>query len=198
MRKLPSTCGYLLVVALVGCVCGLARQNPQSPKVNPAAAGVPNGAASRLASSTNSKVWIPPAGHPLGEIEQIEKNCFDYVNNERTYRGLPPLDLDKNLLEIARAYSRRMATENFFAHEDPKGLNVVDRVRAAGIRSYMLGENLASNRGYMNPAAVALEGWMDSSGHRKNILDSRFNSGAVGVWFRDDGTVYFTEIFMRK
>jgi uncharacterized protein YkwD len=91
-----------------------------------------------------------------------------------------------------------MAEDKFFAHKDPEGHTVNERASEYGIKWHVIGENLASSNGYMNPVAASLHGWMESPGHRKNILDSAFTQSAIGAWIADDGTVYFTQIFLRK
>lgn len=138
------------------------------------------------------------AGRTLREIERLELECFDVVNRQRQAHGLKPLRFSEELLEVARYYSRRMAEENFFSHTDPDGRTVRQRVTEAGIRWRVLGENLAYSNGYINPVAVSVKGWMESPGHRKNILDSAYSEAAIGAWISSNGTVYFTEIFLKN
>jgi uncharacterized protein YkwD len=135
---------------------------------------------------------------PLYEIEQLEQQCLEQINRQREARGISTLKLSQELLPLARYYSWRMAEEKFFAHTDPEGRTVKERVSDYGIRWQILGENLAYSNGYVNPVAASMHGWMDSPGHRKNILDSAYNYTAIGVWISENGTVYFTEIFMKK
>jgi uncharacterized protein YkwD len=133
----------------------------------------------------------------LDRIEPLEQSCFNEVNRQRWARGLQPLKFSERLLEVARDYSRRMAEEGFFSHEDLEGRTVRQRVNEAGIRWQVLGENLAYSRGYINPVAVAMRGWLASPSHRRNLLDPEYRYTAVGAWIGDDGTVYFTEIFLK-
>jgi uncharacterized protein YkwD len=134
----------------------------------------------------------------LREITDLEHECFVAVNHERVARGLVALDESDELLDVARGYSRRMAEQGFFSHQDPDGKTVRERVREAGVTWHVLGENLGYSRGYVNPVAATVVGWMESPTHRKNILEPDFKQGAVGVWISDKGTVYFTEIFLKK
>jgi uncharacterized protein YkwD len=135
---------------------------------------------------------------PLYEVEQLEQQCLEQINHQREARGIATLKLSQELLPLARYYSWRMAEEKFFAHTDPEGRTVKERVSEYGIKWQVLGENLAYSNGYINPVAASMHGWMDSPGHRKNILDPSFNQTAIGVWIDEKGTVYFTEIFMKK
>jgi len=134
----------------------------------------------------------------IREIESLEQQCLDEVNRVRRARRLSRLDFYNDLLPVAREYSRRMAEEHFFSHTDPDGQTVRERVDGAEIRWQMVGENLAYSNGYVNPVAASLHGWMESPGHRRNILDPDYSRTAIGVWIASDGTVYFTEIFLKQ
>jgi uncharacterized protein YkwD len=152
--------------------------------------------------SNRTQRWPEPpdsysADPDISEIEELEGQCLDAVNRQRESRGLAHLKLNRALAPIAREYSRRMAEERFFDHIDPDGRTVRERVREAGVTWRVLGENLAFTRGYVNPVAASLRGWMDSAGHRRNILEPGFDESAVGAWISSNGTVYFTEIFIR-
>lgn len=139
-----------------------------------------------------------PPNHTMREIAAIEEKCLGEVNRLRQSYGLSRLAFDEELLEVARAYSRRMAQERFFAHEDPEGRTVRQRVDLAGIEWRMVGENLAYSTGYTNPVAASLRGWMESEPHKRNLLEAAFTHSAIGVWISSNGTVYFTEIFLRR
>ena len=132
------------------------------------------------------------------EIESLEQQCLEEVNRLRRRNGLQRLNFYEELLPIAREYSRRMAEQKFFSHDDPEGRSVKERVEEAAIKWRMVGENLAYSNGYVNPVAASIHGWMNSPGHRANILAPDFNLTAIGVWIREDGTVYFTEIFLKQ
>jgi uncharacterized protein YkwD len=133
----------------------------------------------------------------LRQIESLEQECLTEVNRLREMRGLGRLDMSEELLEVARYYSRRMAEERFFSHTDPEGRTVRQRVSDAGITWRVLGENLAYSNGYSNPVAASMNGWMDSDSHRRNILDPSYRKTAIGAWISADGTIYFTEIFLK-
>lgn len=139
-----------------------------------------------------------PTDRTLREIAALEKECLQQVNLVRQAHGLFTLDFDSELLEVARAYSRRMAEERFFAHEDPEGRTVRQRVNRAGIKWQMIGENLAYSNGYLSPVAASLHGWMESEPHKRNMLDPEFRETAIGAWISSNGTVYFTEIFLKR
>jgi uncharacterized protein YkwD len=134
----------------------------------------------------------------IREVESLEHQCLDEVNRVRRAQRLAPLTFYRDLLPVARAYSRRMAEEHFFSHNDPDGRTVRERVSEAEIRWRIVGENLAYSNGYVNPVAASVHSWMESPGHRRNLLDPDYNETAIGAWIGTDGTVYFTEIFLRQ
>ncbi len=149
----------------------------------------------RVYTDDDLKPMVPE--RRLRQIESLEQQCLTEVNRHRETRGLTDLEWSEELLEIARYYSRRMAEEKFFSHTDPEGRTVRQRVSEAGITWRVLGENLAYSSGYTNPVAASINGWMDSEGHRRNILDPTYRKTAIGVWISADGTVFFTEIFLK-
>jgi uncharacterized protein YkwD len=149
-------------------------------------------------SASSNEATAGLSSHRILEIESLEQQCLDEINRVRRHSGLPRLNFYDDLLPVARDYSRRMAEQHFFSHSDPDGRTVRERVEEADIRWRMVGENLAYSNGYVNPVAASLHGWMDSAGHRRNILDPDFRLTAIGVWIKEDGTVYFTEIFLKQ
>lgn len=134
----------------------------------------------------------------IREIESLEQQCFDEVNRVRHNKRLARLSFSEDLLPVARGYSRRMAEQHFFSHNDPEGHTVRERVDAADIKWRIVGENLAYSNGYLNPVMASVSGWMESPGHRRNILEPEYNVTAIGAWIAPDGTVYFTEIFVKQ
>ena len=152
----------------------------------------------RVPSAASDEATADISSHRILEIESLEQQCLDEINRVRRRSGLPRLSFYEDLLPVAREYSRRMAEQHFFSHNDPDGRTVRERVEEADIRWRMVGENLAYSNGYVNPVAASLHGWMDSPGHRRNILDPDFSLTAIGVWIKEDGTVYFTEIFLKQ
>lgn len=148
--------------------------------------------------STGDEATAGISSRRIREIESLEQQCFDEVNRVRRRSGLTRLVFYEDLLRVAREYSRRMAEQKFFSHNDPEGRSVKERVDEADIKWQMVGENLAYSNGYVNPVAASLHGWMESPGHRRNILEPDFNLTAIGVWIGSDGTVYFTEIFLKQ
>jgi uncharacterized protein YkwD len=153
---------------------------------------------SRAAPTSNDEATPSRSSRLIREIESLEQQCLDEVNRVRRAQRLAPLDFYAGLLPVARQYSRRMAEQHFFSHTDPEGHTVRERVSDKDIRWRIVGENLSYSNGYVNPVAASIHGWMESPGHRRNLLDPDYNLTAIGAWIGTDGTVYFTEIFLKQ
>jgi uncharacterized protein YkwD len=128
----------------------------------------------------------------------LERQAFDLINMERARNGLAPLVWDGQLCHVARLHSEKMGRLNYFDHEDPDGTDLLDRVSAEGIMWRSLGENIAYNQGYGNPASLAVDQWMHSPQHRANILRRNFTHSAIGVARTADGRVYLTQVFIMR
>ncbi|MEY2443389.1 MAG: hypothetical protein QOJ46_2815 [bacterium] len=108
------------------------------------------------------------------------------VNAERTARGLVPLSSNAQLGKAAQNYSQAMVRERFFDHVSPNGSTLLSRVRRGtaylrGARRYALGENIAWGSGEYASPQETVKGWMESPGHRANILNRRFRHIGVGI-----------------
>ncbi|MFJ4819716.1 CAP domain-containing protein [Streptomyces sp. NPDC088801] len=117
---------------------------------------------------------------------------IDLTNRERTRAGLPPLAADPLLTAAAQAHSADMVARAFYAHTAPDGSQPWDRAAAAGSTRRAIGENIAC--GQRSPADV-VEGWMNSPGHRANILEPGFTH--IGIGFAGGGRAgtYWTQLF---
>jgi uncharacterized protein YkwD len=196
---LTLLCVATLLMAMVsGATRHVCAQRSDNADVR-ARRGKNDSNSTRPSVSSDEKDAKPSVDAPVsGEIETLERQCMSEINRLRRAYRLAPLEFSRELLPVARTYSRRMAEEGFFSHTDPEGRGTHDRLNTAGIRWRSLAENIASERGWVNPVAVSVHGWMESEGHRSNILSAQFDQTAVGVWISENGSVYFTQIFMRR
>lgn len=112
-----------------------------------------------------------------------EAEVLRLVNAERAKVGCSPVAANSALTELAEAFSKAMADQGFFDHTDPSGATPWDRAAKAGITS-LGGENIA--RGQADAASV-MEAWMNSPGHKANILNCDFKTLGVGVQFGAGG-----------
>ena len=117
--------------------------------------------------------------------EAIARSTVCLLNEERTGRGLGDLRLNPRLSDAARAHSSDMVTKHYFDHVSRGGRDVVDRLTRTGYlgaaRSWIVGENLAWGSGGRSTPREIVKAWMNSSGHRQNILTGRFREIGIGV-----------------
>ncbi|WP_431988256.1 CAP domain-containing protein [Streptomyces parvulus] len=135
---------------------------------------------SRPATEEPSRPSAPAA---VSEEAAAEAQVLKLVNDERAKVGCSPVAANSALRDLAEDFSRAMATQGFFDHTDPGGATPWDRAAAAGIDN-LGGENIA--RGQADAQAV-MDAWMDSPGHRANILNCDFQTLGVGVHFGSGG-----------
>jgi uncharacterized protein YkwD len=155
---------------------------------------------------------------PAGLADRVH----ELINEQRTAGGLPALSSDPALADIAENHSADMAANNYFDHVNPAGQSPTDRGTAAGYScrkeygtyyTYGIAENIFQNNLYTEVtyysngtyvydwtsqeqiAQTTVGGWMNSSGHRKNILTPTYDREGIGVAVSADDKVYITEDF---
>jgi len=129
----------------------------------------------------------------------LERTAFDLLNQKRVEKGLQALTWNDQLANVARRHSESMAKFNFFSHRGIDSKMVSDRADAEGLTKWRaIGENIAFNRGYQDPVGRAVELWLDSSSHRRNLLDSNWKETAIGIAVTSDGSYYLTQVFLKK
>lgn len=133
------------------------------------------------------------------EITRLEQQAFDILNEKRKENGLAPVEWSEDMAKVARTHSESMARYKYFSHVGRDGLMVSDRADALGYTRWKaIGENIAYNRGYDNPAEFAAQRWMLSPAHRENVLNRRWKEAGIGLAIAADGTYYFTQVFIQK
>ena len=129
----------------------------------------------------------------------LERAAFNVLNQKRAESGLSPLAWSEQLAAVARLHSRNMAEFSFFSHKGLDGKMAAQRAAQMGVGQWRsIGENIAFSRGFQDPVAHALRLWLDSPAHRQNLLDGNWKETAVGVAVAEDGSYYFTQVFLRK
>ncbi len=126
------------------------------------------------------------------DIVSYENEVIRLVNEKRAENGLRPLTADWELSRVARYKSQDMRDNNYFSHTSPVYGSPFDMIKNFGISYRSAGENIA--RGQATPQAV-VNAWMNSSGHRANILNSSYNK--IGVGYVKNGN-YWTQMFIRQ
>lgn len=163
---------------------------------------------------------VPHQRKPVINLQELEKRIHALINKERQKHGLSPLQWNDRLTVIARGHSRNMAQRNYFSHNSPEGHDFSYRYRQGGYscavpvreRVYTGAENIFQNNLYDRVVYVdgaanydwnslekiaesTVEGWMNSPGHRKNILTPHWRSEGLGVAVSPDDKVYITQNF---
>lgn len=135
----------------------------------------------------------------LDGLDDNEVEISNLVNAERTRRGLNSLVFDKEVADIARDYSKKMAKDNFFSHYDFDGNSVLERAKAARLKRWSkIGENLFSIENLDRFDAFAVKNWMKSPTHRQNILDREWTTTGVGIAKSKSGEIFITQIFIKR
>jgi uncharacterized protein YkwD len=135
----------------------------------------------RTTEPTPSDTPQPPTSG--GGTNAQERQVLDYTNQIREQQGCGPLRLDSSLVEAAGKHASDMVRRHYMDHTNPDGQDPGDRMRAAGYRGSSWGENIAA--GY-DSAQKVVAAWMQSDGHRENILNCRFTTIGIGY---DSGKV---------
>ena len=128
-----------------------------------------------------------------GTVSSYASEVADIVNQERASQGLSALSYDSSLAELAQKKAEDMAENGYFSHQSPTYGSAFDMMNEAGISYRSAGENIA--RGQRTPEAV-MDSWMNSSGHRANILSSSYSSLGVGYAEDENGTAYWVQMFL--
>ncbi len=130
----------------------------------------------------------------LDSVSAIEKEVVKLVNAERQKNGLSALELDAELSKVAREKSKDMSTKGYFSHTSPTYGSPFDMMKKFGIKYSTAGENIAMGQ---PSAEEVVKAWMNSEGHRANILSKNFTKIGVGYYKGSNGSPYWTQMFIR-
>ncbi|KAA0775503.1 MULTISPECIES: CAP domain-containing protein, partial [Bacillus cereus group] len=125
-------------------------------------------------------------------LSEFEQRVVELTNAERAKQGLPALKIDTELSKVARIKSEDMQKNNYFDHNSPTYGSPFDMMKKFGISYTSAGENIA--QGQRTPEEV-VQAWMNSAGHRANILNNGFTH--IGVGYVESGN-YWTQQFITK
>jgi len=153
-------------------------------------------------------------------ITELEQEIHNSINIERQNHGLSALEWDSKLSDIARSHSQDMSNRNYFDHYTPEGKGPTERAKAAGYNCYKnfgsyytdgIAENI--HMGWLYSEIIygwettynwytqseiafnAVNGWMNSLGHRENILTSTYDKEGIGIAISNDYAIYVTQDF---
>jgi uncharacterized YkwD family protein len=134
----------------------------------------------------------PSTTQTTSTLSAYEQKVVDLTNQERAKNGLPALKVDLNLSKMAHEKSRDMSANGYFSHTSPTYGSPFDMMKKYGITYRYAGENIA--KGQRTPEEV-VKAWMNSEGHRKNILSPNFNY--IGVGYVAQGNLWTQEFIGR-
>jgi uncharacterized YkwD family protein len=163
---------------------------PAAPAPAPAAPA-PKPAAPAPAPAAPAPKPAAPAP-ATGDVSAYVQQVIDLTNAERSKNGLPALKHDSQLSGVAQKKSVDMAQNNYFSHTSPTYGSPFDMMRDMGVSYKSAGENIA--QGQRTPQEV-VTAWMNSEGHRKNILSANFTH--IGVGYEKSGN-HWTQMFIGK
>ena len=123
-----------------------------------------------------------------------EQEVFNLINNQRTQNGLSALKSDSEALNVARIKAKDMVDNNYFSHNSPTYGSPFDMLKSFKISYKTAGENIAGN----SSNSGAVNAWMNSSGHRANILNSSYNYTGIGVVSSPKYGKIYVQIFLGK
>ncbi|MEV4012550.1 CAP domain-containing protein [Nonomuraea angiospora] len=145
---------------------------------------------------TTRETGTPPASETKKATTSVgtasENEVVRLTNAERVKGGCDPLKHDARLRRAAFGHSADMAKNDYFDHDSQDGRDMVDRIRATGFTGSTLAENIAMGQ---RSAAEVVKGWMNSDGHRQNIMNCSYTLIGVGAAKDAQGQIYWTQDF---
>lgn len=136
------------------------------------------------------KITIPNAA----PLQSLEDEVIRLVNAERSKNGLAPLTKNWQASRVARYKSQDMIDKNYFAHQSPTYGSPFTMMQSFGLKFSAAGENIAYGQ---RTASEVMNAWMNSPGHRANILSAAYTEIGVGAAKKANGTIYWTQMFLK-
>ncbi|MEW5785434.1 MAG: CAP domain-containing protein [Bacillota bacterium] len=160
---------------------------PAPPQPAPAPAPAPTPAPAPVPAP------VPQTSTGSVTLNAQEKLLLELVNGERARRGLAPLRVTAQLTQLARLKSQDMINNHYFGHQSPVYGSSGDMLRSAGISFSMAAENI----GVGGNVRTIFNAFMDSSGHRNKIVDSRYTQTGIGIIYKQGRGYLVTQLFVK-
>lgn len=157
--------------------------------IYPSSSGSSNSGTGGSSSSGNTS-----SSTETSNMNSDEKEVFDLINKQRTNNGLAALKNDSEVQRVARIKAQDMVDNNYFSHTSPTYGSPFDMLKSFKISYKTAGENIAGNSSNSN----AVTAWMNSSGHKANILNSNFNYTGIGVVSSPKYGKMYVQLFIGK
>jgi uncharacterized YkwD family protein len=198
-KATPCTTAPCKVAPTKVTPCATAPCKATPTKVTPAKATPAKATPTKVTPAKVTPAKVTPAkattAPNLTEINKLENEVVALVNQERAKLGLAPLKQNLKLSNVARYKSEDMRDKKYFSHTSPTYGSPFDMMKQFGIDYMAAGENIAMGQ---PTAASVMNAWMNSPGHKANILSKDFTEIGVGVAKAQDGTIYWTQQFIGK
>jgi uncharacterized YkwD family protein len=170
-----------------------AADNGVTNKTNKPSSSTTQKPSSSSSQQKPSQSSTPSKPAPSQNFSEFQTKVLELVNQERAKVGLNPLTLNAKLSSVATQKSQDMADLGYFDHTSPTYGSPFDMMKQFGVSYQSAGENIA--KGQTSPEQV-MNGWMNSDGHRANILNSSFTQLGVGVVKNANGQLIWTQMFI--
>lgn len=180
--------GGLVALGLLAVIAGGKKGGDSQPTAKNTDTATPPSTPSTSTSGSNSTTTTTSG------VTADEVKAFQLLNADRAANGLPALKLNTSLVKLAENYAQDMINRKYFSHYNPEGQSPFDRMQQAGISYRAAGENLAIN----TSVTAAEKAFMNSAGHRANILNPNYTEVGVGVRTSSSGSVYVVQEFIKK
>ena len=177
--------------------CQVSQTNTAAVPLTPALTATETALQTPVSEDQQVVVNVSGTGTCNGGNTDFETALIGLINGKRADAGVAALSGNGSLTSAARAHSKDMATSNTFSHTGSDGSDPFSRIRAAGYTFSAAAENIFAGNGSYNSPSAAISSWMNSSGHRTNMLNSIYTQVGVGYWCNESSTYggYFTADF---
>ncbi len=147
----------------------------------------------RKRTTTRPATPTQPVQQPAAQNGSFQQQILSLVNVERSKAGLQPVTLNSKLSQAAQNHTNDMISKGYFSHTSPSGSTMTSRVNAVGYTYSTIGENIAAGG---STASATMTQWMNSPGHKANILNPKFRELGVGYGpSNDQYRYYWTQVF---
>ena len=145
-------------------------------------------------TTTKTQTNVVGSNTTNSNLSSDEKEVFDLINKQRTNNGLTALKIDNEVQRVARIKAQDMVNNNYFSHTSPTYGSPFDMLKSFKVSYKTAGENIAGNSSNSN----AVTAWMNSSGHKANILNGSFNYTGIGVVSSPKYGKIYVQMFIGK
>ena len=154
----------------------------------------PSSSGSGSGSSSGSTSGNASDNTTNSTLSNDEQEVFNLINQQRTQNGLPALKIDDEVQNVARIKARDMVDNNYFSHTSSTYGSPFDMLKSFGVTYKSAGENIAGN----SSNSGAVNAWMNSAGHKANILSNNYNYTGIGVVSSPKYGKMYVQMFIGK